>query len=207
MVTDFFANTVDDWTDPGGQLHAYLVPGDEVRRRLVPALETLRGLGFLARQPIEALHVTVQRFPFLLGELEDAPLDHLREVGSHVLAEMAPIRFEFGPPAPVGDSVIVRARLGEDWERVTQSVRAIAQEALGAEALRYEPPFGPHLTLAYATAAGEDSAVATALASDGRALRPVGEATFTEVAWCAVHQNRAVGTYTFETLFATPFGG
>ncbi|MFT3889347.1 MAG: hypothetical protein QM713_14460 [Arachnia sp.] len=206
MVTDFFATTVDDWTDPSGQLHAYLVPCADVHLRLTPALDTLRGLGFLAPQPIEALHATVQRFPFLVGDLDDAALARLRAAGERAGVGLAPVRFAFGAPGPAGDAVIVRAESGEPWERITGAVRQIAEEALGPEALHYGLPFGPHMTLAYATATGDDATVTAALAADERATVPLGEVEFTEIAWCAVHQNRAVGTYTFDTLFVTPLG-
>lgn len=56
MLADFFAGTVDDWSDPGGMLHAYLVPDAATIDRLRPALRALEPLDFLAPQLPEALH-------------------------------------------------------------------------------------------------------------------------------------------------------
>lgn len=207
MVHDFFATTVDDWTDPSGQLHAYLVPDGAGLARLAPAVAAVSHLSYLAPQPIEALHATILRFPHLIRDLDGAALARLREAAMALASEVPPVRLGFGEPGPVVNSVLTRAEADEQWEGLIRVVRGAALEALGADAARYGPPFGPHITIAYATAAGEDAQVAAALAADPATAAPVGTLVFTEIAWCAVHQNRDLGTYTFDTLFTSPLGG
>ncbi len=209
MVTDFFATTVDDWDDPGGMLHAYLIPDAAMKDRLASASAALAAPGlhaFLAPQPRAALHVTVQRFPFLVVELDAERLTDLAERATRSTSSLAPVLLDFGAPTPAAASVLVRAEPDARWQALVSAVRDSASAALGPDARRYEPPADPHITLAYATATGEGAAIRSALESHTGAASPLGEAVFSEVAWCAVHQNRSEGTYTFETLFSTPLG-
>lgn len=206
MVSDFFATTADDWTDPTGQLHAYLVPDAATRERLARAVAAVAHLGYLAPQPIDGLHATVQRFPFLIGELDEATLTQLQESAAASAAGLSPVRLGFGEVVPTVNSVLTLATPDDQWAAVVDLARTAAAAALGDAALHYQPPFGPHITIAYATGEGADSDVVAALADAG-ADGPAGEIVFTELAWCAVHQNKAEGTYTFETLFATPLAG
>lgn len=196
-MEDFFATTVDDWTDPAGMLHAYLVPDAAAVDRLLPSVAAVGTLPFLAAQPAQALHATILRLPFRA----DLGPDELTALAA-AAAERAssPITLTFGAPAPVVNSVLVRATPGPEWDALVDHVRESAAAALGEDARRYGPPFGPHMTLAYATASGSDQEVVATLGD----AAPLGPVTFTEVAWCAVHQNRAEGTYTFETVLTTP---
>ncbi|MFT4229780.1 MAG: hypothetical protein QM602_05775, partial [Microbacterium sp.] len=149
-------------------------------------------------------HATVQRFPFLVRDLDGAELVALRDAGRR-LAALGPITLDFDAPAPAGDAVVVRARVEEDWGVLSHTVRDAAALALGDEARRYGPPFGPHMTLAYGTATGHDADVHSALGAEPDAAAQLGVVTFAELAWCAVQQNRDAGTYTFEVLFTSPF--
>lgn len=203
MVTSFFAGTVDDWSDPTGQLHAYLVPEAQVVASLLDTLGALGKLPFLAIQPPEALHATVLRFPFLIGELPAGRLADLGAAAVRHCSGTGPLHLDFDEPHPTADSVLLRAAATGDWDALVDAARAAAVEALGEEARRYAPPPAPHLTLAYATAEGSDAQIVDALAGDGPPRR-LGAVTFDALAWCAVHQNRDAGTYTFETLFETP---
>lgn len=207
MVSDFFATTVDDWTDPSGQLHAYLVPNADGLARLAPAVAAVSGLAYLAPQPIEALHATILRFPFLVSELDDDALARLADAASRLGAVLPPVELTFDEPAPVVNSVLTRATPGPPWTELIRVVRGAAVQAFGEKAGHYDPPFGPHITVAYATGPGEDEEIAAALAADPAASAPIGPLVFPSIAWCAVHQNRAAGTYTFETLVTTPLGG
>ena len=206
MVSDFFATTADDWTDPTGQLHAYLVPDAATRERLARAVAAVAGLGYLAPQPVDGLHATVQRFPFLIGELGEAALARLRESAAASAAGLPPVRLGFGEVVPTVNSVLVLATPDDQWAAVVNLARTTAAAALGDAALHYQPPFGPHITIAYATGDGDDDEVLAALAENGE-IGPAGEMVFTDLAWCAVHQNKVEGTYTFETLFTTPLAG
>ena len=207
MVEDFFATTVDDWTDPAGMLHAYLVPDATTLGRLAPVVAAISQLDYLAPQPIDALHATIQRFPFLIRDLDGAALGRLRGIATDDGTRLAPVRLRFDAPAPVVNAVLIRAVGDDQWAGLLRVVRGAATAALGPRAEHYGPPFGPHITLAYATATGDDGEIASALAADSSTAAPVGEMVFREIAWCAVHQNREAGTYTFETLFATPLSG
>ena len=232
MVADFFATTVDDWDDPAGMLHAYLVPDDAAVGRLRPILDALAPLPFVAAQPPGALHATVQRFPRLVRDLSEADREGLREAAAMELgglraaaaeasgleegpeagpsgspaAATGPVALSLGGVVVTDDSVVLRAAPDGRWRALTAAVRRAAAAVLGEEAARYAPPPVPHLTLAYGTAAGDDAEIREALAGLDAANTPFGEIAFPEVAWCAVHQHRDRGTYTFETLFTTPVG-
>lgn len=203
MVSSFFAGTVDDWSDPSGQLHAYLVPEDVVLEWLQEPVRALEPLSFLATQPRRALHATVLRFPFLIRDLPEDGLARLSAASAQRCLTVGPLLLDFDEPHPTADSVLLRAEPTSAWSRLVDAARAAAVEALGEEARRYAPPPAPHLTLAYATGEGEDSEIVAALDGD-RPPRRLGTVTFDRLVWCAVHQNRTSGTYTFDTLFHTP---
>ncbi len=131
----------------------------------------------------------------------------LSEAASRLGAEVPPVELSFDEPAPVVSSVLTRATPGPPWTDLIRLVRGAAVEALGERAGHYDPPFGPHITVAYATGPGEDEEIVAALAADPAASAPIGSLAFPSIAWCAVHQNRAAGTYTFETLVTTSLGG
>lgn len=205
MVSSFFAGTVDDWDDPAGMLHAYLVPDGSVLDRLVAPTLALDALPFLAVQPREALHVTVLRFPFLIRSLSESQLAELAAAAGRSSAGTGPLLLDFDEPHATADSVLLRADPVDGWHRLVAAARAAAAEALGEGAGRYAPPPAPHLTLAYATAEGDDGEIEAALWHGAEPHR-FGQVVFDRIAWCAVHQNRDAGTYTFETINETPLG-
>ena len=208
MVKDFFTTTTNDWTHPSGMLHAYIVPQGTAKGRLAAATESIRALPFLAPQPVDGLHGTVQRFPFLLKDLDAGALERLREAAAGTAGKLAPLRLAFGRPCAMNNSVIVTADAADpSWLALVQATRDAAEAALGPEALEYTPPFGPHMTLAYAIADGPDDQIEEAVYPGGDAAGPIGEVVFDQLAWCAVHQNKAEGTYTFETVFSSPLTG
>ncbi|MGO1592647.1 MAG: 2'-5' RNA ligase family protein [Ancrocorticia sp.] len=206
MVQSFFATTQDDWTDPSGMLHAYIVPSSVPKQRLAEAAATLTGLSFVAPQPTEALHGTIQRFPFLLRDLDQDAIDQLETSAQNAAAKLQPFDLSFGAARVTKDSVLASAEIGPSWEALVKVTRSAAQAALGPEALRYDPPFGPHMTLAYAVSDGPDEEIDDALRSGPGTSEPIGPVTVGEIVWCAVHQNRNQGTYTFEPLFSTALG-
>ena len=71
---------------------------------------------------------------------------------------------------------------------------------------QYPSPWAPHMTIAYAIAGGDDDVIFSALAARDGATAALGSVTFTQIAWCGVHQNRDEGPYTFDVLFETPLG-
>ncbi|MDO5729921.1 MAG: hypothetical protein Q4P71_09915 [Actinomycetaceae bacterium] len=204
-MRSFFATTHDDWTDPAGQLHAYLVPDTSYVQWAQPIRERLDIVPFLAVQPQSALHATVQRFPFLLSEITQEQIDTLRNTAREGFADFASLELTFGAPSLMADAVVTYGgdpnNLPEGWKNLVERVRSVAQEALGPEGVHYAPPFGPHITLAYGTNDGEDSVIEDVLGEQSEA----GTITFQDLAWCAVHQFPDRGIYTFTELFRTPF--
>lgn len=192
-MRDFFSTTVDDWTDPAGQLHAYLIPDGDFLAWARPALAALEPFPCLATQPEGGLHATVQRFPHLLSEEVDVEA-FARAVAAR---RPGPLELDFSAPISDGTAVLTLGR-GSGWERLIEAVRGACAEVKGQRAVHYDPPFGPHITLAYGIGDGDDEEILAAL---GGAGTPPAQ-RLTELAWCAVHQME--GTYTFEVLATTP---
>lgn len=194
-MRNFFDTTVDDWTDPAGQLHAYLLPDEEFLSWVEPGLEALSAFDCLAPQPPQALHATVQRFPYLLS----SPCDV--EAFAAAVAERRPGAVELSFARPTSDDLaVISLGRGTGWEELTEAVRSAAAEVGGDPAIHYNPPFGPHITLAYGVGDGDSEEILAALAE----IPEPPAQRFTELAWCAVHQ--VEGTYTFEVLTTTPLG-
>lgn len=200
MIENFFATTVDDWDDPGGMLHAYLIPDEASRGRLDAAAERLGGIDFLALQPSGALHVTVQRLRQLVRDLDSPAVSSLVEASSQRTELRGPVVLEFGPARPCRSGVVSEAAAGAEWHEMIRLVREAATASLGADAVSFDPPSVPHITLAYAIGAGADAPIHRAL----EGVPSIGPILFQEIVWCAVHQNRRAGTYTFDRLAATP---
>ena len=205
MVSDFFATTVDDWDDPSGALHAYLLPDDATVDALRPALAALEPLDYLAVQPASGLPATVLRFPSIIAELGADPLRDLEAAVAAAAAGQGPLELTFGEPHPTSDSVLLAANADEGWDSLVELIRRAGKQALGDGADLYAPPFAPHLTLAYATGDGDDARINELLDEAGACVQ-LGPVRFGQIAWCAVHQNRFEGTYTFDVLFHTPLG-
>lgn len=206
MVTNFFATTVDDWDDPAGVLHAYLVPEPNVRARLAPALEAVGEVPFLAAQPLEGLHATIVRLPVLVRNLADDDASLVMATATESGTALGPITLRFGSPHVTPNSLLVSAPGGERWDALVALVRDAAAQVPGVDANRHPPPWAPHITLAYATSDGEDDVIRSALSATPGATNALNAVTFTKIAWCGVHQNRDAGTYTFDVLFETPLG-
>lgn len=206
MVTDFFAITIDDWHDPAGALHAYLVPNAEERARLAPARSAAREVPFLAVQPEAGLHATIVRLPPLVSELDSDDLPGINARATESGRQLGSLTIEFGGPQVTADSLLVSARGDERWDALVELVRGAVRPASSGNVDRYPSPRAPHITIAYATGDGEDALIRRALAATPGAEAELGAITFEHIAWCAVHQNREVGTYTFEVLFTTPLG-
>lgn len=206
-MKSFFATTRDDWTDPKGQLHAYLVPDKSYLEWALPVRQRLESVPFLAVQPESALHATVQRFPFLLGEISSTQLDALAENALAGFRDFPVLELTFGPPSLMSDAVVTYGgdpdNLPSGWVSLVERVREIAWQTFGEEGVHYAPPFGPHITLAYGIGNGEDTVIGAAL---GQSPSPADTQTFSHLAWCAVHQFPDRGIYTFTELFRTPFG-
>lgn len=204
-MRSFFETTVDDWNDPSGQLHAYLVPEADFVEYANEVQGRLREFRFIASQPLDALHVTVQRFPniisdFYKDEYREHALGVLEETSRDMLESSISPSFILEAPAVTENSVISMSLNSNAFEVLNKNVRQVAEYALGKGALLYPPPPFPHITYAYGTASGDNIAVEEAL--EGIGDPPV--QSFTSLSWCAVHQNRSSGTYTYETLFSTP---
>lgn len=206
-MKSFFATTHDDWTDPKGQLHAYLVPDKSYLEWALPVRERLESVPFLAVQPESALHATVQRFPFLLGEMSSAHLDALADNALAGFRDFPCLELTFGPPSLMSDAVVTYGGDPDDlpagWMSLVEHVRAVACQTFGEEGVYYAPPFGPHITLAYGIGNGDDGVIDATL---GESSSPAGTLIFSDIAWCAVHQFPDRGIYTFTELFRTPFG-
>lgn len=206
-MQDFFSVTATEhWNDPTGQLHAYLVPSEDFRIWCDPLLRAAATVDFLAPQPREALHATVHRFKPMGSEITQATWDALEEASKTYLADLAPLEVKLSPPTAMHDAVVFFGEL-EGWDELIAAVRAAAHEVLD-DAFHYNPPFGPHMTLAYGVAEGDDALIEQALSeafADQIIAAPVPE-FFTELHWCLVHQDRAKGIYTFDTVMTVPFG-
>jgi hypothetical protein len=198
-VQSFFGTTVADWDDPAGQLHAYLLPDQNTLAPLDRAAKQLRGFDFLGVQPESAMHFTVQRFPHLLSER--VPVTALAATAQSYLTGLGPLELKLGEATVTENSVIVPASCVQ-WDELVARTRSAAEAVLprtaaGEVPLVYNAP-RPHITLAYARAAGEIKQPPVA------SLWPR-TVQIASLAWCAVHMDPADGVYTFDVLAESEF--
>lgn len=161
---------------------------------------------FLGVQPDEGLHATIVRLPPMVRDLNDEGIALMRTHATGAGRAFGPITIRFGAPHITADSLHVSAAGDQRWDGLIALIREAGAQIPGVDGNMYPPPWAPHMTIAYATAAGDDEQIRQSLAATPDATAELGPLTFTSIAWCAAHQNRDVGTYTFEVLFGTPLG-
>ncbi|MEW6897155.1 hypothetical protein V3M69_05925 [Trueperella pyogenes] len=202
---------------PEGQLHVWAMAKAEVRRALTPFAQACDAFDCLGLQPPSALHATVLRLAPHDGDVAAFCAAFRRECDG--LGELhLPVQW----PAVVEDSVICLGATTPQWDRLICATKRASIQAFGDEATPYNPPFSPHLTIAYGVCEGDDEPIVAALqqvrvhmlrdTDDGRthdaddtAADAIGEDQFCtldidSVVLARVYQDRQVGTYTCDVL-------
>jgi 2'-5' RNA ligase len=193
----FFDRDDTKWRKLTGALHFYAVPRPDapLLRDIARASEALSHLPGLAPQPLEYVHATLQRLDAYADEVGAAVLE---SVGGHLrrrLSTMTPLTVEFDAPRANGHAVEAIGTPTAGWPALVDAIRESARAGGLGEALT-APPYGPHCTIAYCTAATADADVSAALEHAGR---PHG-LLIDRVSLVAVDQRPAEGVFAFATL-------
>lgn len=203
-MRDFFATSPEPWSNPDGQLHIYALPEPDLAERIAPYCQVLAADRSVALQPTGSLHMTVQRLAFP-GQCEQADATPRLVAALRARTKDAdPLRFHLGEPDVTEDSVILRGREVDEFDRLTSRVREAVEEVLGPLELHFDPPAeGPHVTVAYGVAAGDSSRLARAL-GNVTAQMPGGTFDYRmdvgALSVVAVHQDPVRGVYTFDVI-------
>ncbi|GAA4908011.1 hypothetical protein GCM10025789_29420 [Tessaracoccus lubricantis] len=142
-----FFEQMTPWTRNDGSLHVYALPADDVRDRLDQAAARLDGVPNLPVMPAAWRHFTVRR----LAQFDDLKHADLSRLAQHLTDELDGVKaFELNLGAPQAQPVAVEciAPSTPEWVALVDAV-ARAAEAFGGEVLG--APYGPHVSLAYAT--------------------------------------------------------
>ncbi|MBB1509302.1 MULTISPECIES: 2'-5' RNA ligase family protein [unclassified Tessaracoccus] len=148
-----FFEQMTPWTQNDGSLHVYALPTDDVQDRLDEAASRLDGLPNLPLMPASWRHFTVRR----LAQFDDLKHADLSRLAQHLTDELETVRaFDLNLSAPQPQPVAVEcvADSTSAWVSLVEAVgRAAASyggDVLGA-------PYGPHVSLAYATGEVDDA--------------------------------------------------
>ncbi|PIN51231.1 hypothetical protein CT171_05825 [Trueperella pyogenes] len=200
---------------PEGQLHVWAMAKAEVRSALAPFAQACAGFDCLGIQPLSALHATVLRLAPPDGDVAAFCAAFRRECEG--LGELhLPVQW----PVVMEDSVICVGPKTPQWDRLICATERASIQAFGDEAAPYNPPFGPHLTVAYGVCDGIDEPIITALQhvrehvpEEARQVRPKDDAEdvatdrgqlcvldIDSVVLVRVYQDRQAGTYTCDVL-------
>ncbi len=226
-MQSFFTNPATHIA-PEGQLHLWAMASPVIREALQPFARVCEPFPFLGLQPTADLHATVLR----LGPADGDPSAFIdtftREAGG-----LGALSIPLGWPIVTVDSVLCRGEHTEHWDALIAAAQRASIAAFGEDAAPYDPPFGPHVTVAYGVGEGSDTPVEEALArakedvlaqrrlvtggETGGQMPGAGEEAptcdpgdhlamidITSVVLARVCQDRQAGTYTAQILADVP---
>lgn len=193
----FFDRPDTRWREPSGCLHLYALPTERAAARAdftraAAALAHLPGLG---AQPVEYMHVTVQRFDAYVADLGDERWQHAWRTLGDTLTDHRPFELSFAPPRAGTHAVEAVAEVTDDWSRLGGDIRS-AMTSCGLRHALTPAPYAPHYTLAYCVAPTADEDVHAALADAGTTTR----LTVDRLCLVSVDQDPDGGVFRFETL-------
>ncbi|WEV64265.1 2'-5' RNA ligase family protein [Bifidobacterium sp. ESL0732] len=146
----FFDQPVTRWRNPKGALHVYALPKpdsdlvNDARR----ADQVLKDVPQLAIQPLDYLHMTLQRLDLYRSDLDDKQWERLLTELESRITELDAFGIDFVKPQVRQTAVEVVGKERVKWQQLVDSIReAFKGSGLGSAVM--EPPFGPHYTLAY----------------------------------------------------------
>jgi hypothetical protein len=205
LMESFFTRKPDATWPKAGRLHIYALPrSDAVAAIAAPYQDfiTARGLPNLSLQPLQWLHLSVERFNVYLDELMPAQITTLREALKQHLAVVPAFDLQVGPALVATHTITLDAVPDEPWRDLRSAVRQAATEALGPDAVSSATGHGrPHVTISYSTGHLDIEPHLGALnhVRAGRATFPV-----TTAHLLAVHQHADAGTYSWRPIDTFP---
>lgn len=193
----FFDRPDTRWREPSGCLHLYALPSERATARAdftraAAALAHVPGLG---AQPVEYMHVTVQRLDAFVADLPDERWQRAWRALEHALEAHRPFELTFAPPRAGTHAVEAVAEVTDEWSRLAGDVRG-AVASSGLDHTLTPAPHAPHYTLAYCVAPTDDEAVHAALADAATATR----IEVDRLCLVSVDQDPDHGVFRFETL-------
>lgn len=201
----FFTNPATH-IGPEGQLHLWAMAKQGMRNAAAPFAAVCEPFDCLGLQPPEAMHATVLRLAPADGDVAAFCTAFRREcVGIGELH--IPIEW----PLSTDDSVICLGTKSSQWDRLIGAAQRASACAFGDDAVAYDPPFGPHVTIAYGVSDGSNEAITAALRDVRDALpngtdRYMHELEIDSVVLARVFQDREAGTYTCDILAEVIWG-
>lgn len=190
-----FFESKTPWRKNDGALHLYVVPEDEAfLDRVGQAQSRLEGIPQLPPMPRAYLHCTVQRLAHFDDEVAQAELSVLGAELNERFAALSPFELRFSAPQVRPHAVEYVAQPDPAWDAMVATVRDGAVAAWGGELPA--APYGPHLTLSYATADVPDETVAEALLN----VPSPGSLRVDKVALVSVTVRPEIGIFDFTTL-------
>lgn len=156
-----FFSQMTPWPRNDGSLHLYALPDDGARQRLDEAAALIEGVPDLPPVPDAWRHFTVRRLA-QFDDLKQAELSRLADALTAQLDGVAAFDLNVGTPQVHDQAVECVAEPVPGWEALVGAVGRAA-EAFGGEVL--DPPYAPHITLAYATGDVDDAELRRRLAN------------------------------------------
>lgn len=199
----FFDRPDTHWRSLTECLHIYAVPARDAEVRadfeaMAAGLATEPGLG---HQPVEHIHMTVQRLDAFRFDVTDAVIEGLADRLSAAAATVEPFDLAFESPVVTSHAIQAIAAPTLEWRMLTVAVRAAVEEA-GLAASLTDPPPAPHYTLAYAMADRPDAELRPVLDRIGRpSATAVGS-----ISLVSVDQDPQEGSFRFQVLQEVPLG-
>lgn len=207
-MDNFFSKAQENWTNPSGQLHLYLLPDDGFSVLSEPYLQIARESEICAQQPKNSLHATVQRLPFFANDEQIRSKIPLfgQELRRYFTGWQAPDLL-FGLPEVTDDSLLCYSEPTDKWREYTRGVRSCAVSVFGGHAGHFPPVPRAHLTLAYGVAQAPSDALKERVAAQNKEERkhrgsfaPFYAMKIDHVALVTVYQRPEEGIYLFDTI-------
>ncbi|ETJ97169.1 hypothetical protein QP568_03775 [Propionimicrobium lymphophilum] len=207
-MLNFFKYAQENWDNPAGQLHTYLLPGTNFAELAQPYLGILQESSVCAAQPNDSFHATIQRLPFFADDKEIC--DRIPAFGKELRKHFAkwPIpEINFSYPEVTKDSVLCFATKDSGWTEFVDGVRKCSVNIFGEEASHFEGVPRAHLTLGYGVKDGSSEDLAKAIEAQNveEKRHRSGAASFytaslDHVALVTVHQRPEEGAYVFSSI-------
>lgn len=188
-----FFESMTPWPRNDGALHVYALPDDAVADRLEELSTRLDGVAGLPRMPRTWLHLTVRQLS-QFDDLGQAELTRLCDELGLALSGLARFELTMGAPTAHETTVNCEVEPSQPWDALVGAVRSAATSFAGDPL--HPDPYGPHVTLAYATGEVDDREVRERLAD----APAVGQVPIRQVHLVSVTVRPEIGTFDWTEL-------
>lgn len=202
----FFDRPDTHWRNLSGALHVYALP-DANSYLVKEARETaswLNGAVELAVQPVDYLHMTIQRLDLYREEIPSEIWDELTNHLAMSVADIESFDVEYAPATVRAGAIEAVSDENPSWKRLVDAVRESFCN-VGLKHALVDPPFGPHYTVAYCvqdTDAQRDDELCQLLVD-----APATSMRVSSVDLVAVDQSPEEGVFRFSSLMHWPLRG